>query len=366
MEKKYLYLAIIGATGLIAVFFYPKVGTGQTVRIGASLPLFNSSYGSGCLSGIQLAEKEINDAGGINGRKLEMKVEDDKCDSREGVLAINKLLNIDNVTAMIGPLCSNVASSVIPTLQENKVPSLILASKAGLTTGKNYIFRISPSDDLQGSFAAEYIYNDLNKKKVAILYVNNDWGQGIHDIFVERFKELGGAITFDEGVAQGSPDLRSTLAKLNSFDAEVIYFPAYPIEFLTGLKQMKELGINKPIISGDAIEINDVLNSDLSEGVMYVMGKYNEPAEFKQKIKNSLNQESNFVSPMCYDAVMAIKNAIEKEGLNKEKIRDAVGSLNMAGVSRPMISFDQNGELNNSQLEIKIIKDKKSEVIKSE
>lgn len=368
MKKSYMYFLLVIVIAIIfgIIWFYSQKHEEGAIKIGASLPLFNSSYGSGCLTGMQLAQKEINDAGGINGKKLELTVEDDRCDSKEGISVVNKLIYTDNVNAMVGPLCSNVASSVLTLLQDNKVPSIILASKAGLTKDRNYIFRITAADDAQGSFAARYIFNDLGKSKIAVMYVKNDWGQGIRDIFVERFKELGGTIAFDEGVEQGSADLKSTLVKLKNTDPEAIYFPAFPIEFLTGLKQMKELGINKPIISGDAIEIKDVLNSNLAEGVMYAIGKYNEPEAFKQKVKNSLNQDSNFVTPICYDAVNVLKSVMEKKGTDKKKIRDGVSGISFVGVSNSKIEFDNKGELKNSLLEIKIIRNKKSEVIKSE
>ena len=362
----YFLLIIIGIIILGVVFFYPKKKTDETIKIGASLPIFNNYYGRGCLTGIELAIKEINDAGGINGKKIELRLEDDRCDPKEGISAVNKLINIDKVIAMVGPLCSSVASSVLSPLQENKVPTIILGTAAGLTKNKDYIFRITPSDDLQGSFTAEYIYNDLKKNKVAIIYVKNDWGQGIHDIFVERYKELGGTITFDEGVEQGSTDLRSTFAKLKNKDSEIIYFPAFPIELLAGLKQMKELDINKPVISGDSTEVNEVLNSELAEGVMYATGKYSEPEEFKQKVKKNLNQESHFIAPICYDAINAFKTVIEKEGTNREKIREGLGKINITGVSTPQIEFNNERELKNPQFEIKIIKNKKPEVIKSE
>ena len=157
-----------------------------------------------------------------------MVVEDDRCSSA-GANAISKLVSIDNVTAFIGPVCSASAGPGLPIAQNDKTPVIIIgASAPALTKIGDYIFRNYPSDTFQGKFAAEFVYNTLGKKKTAVIFVKNDWGQGIRDIFVERYKQLGGEIVYDEGVIQDATDLKTQITKAKTTNPDILYFPVYP------------------------------------------------------------------------------------------------------------------------------------------
>ena len=150
----------------------------EPIKIGLVAPMTGeaASYGEAAFGGATLAVKEINDAGGIKGRKIELVVEDDRCSSA-GANAISKLVSIDNVTAFIGPVCSASAGPGLPIAQNDKTPVIIIgASAPALTKIGDYIFRNYPSDTFQGKFAAEFVYNTLGKKKTAVIFVKNDWG----------------------------------------------------------------------------------------------------------------------------------------------------------------------------------------------
>ncbi|MBI3335780.1 MAG: ABC transporter substrate-binding protein, partial [Candidatus Portnoybacteria bacterium] len=157
----------------------------EPIKLGYIGPLTGelADGGEAGLAGATLAVKEINDAGGVLGRQLELVAEDDKC-SAEGVNAMNKLVNIDKVVAITGPDCSASGGPALPIAQKAGVPVVVRwASAPHLTKIGDYIFRVYPSDAFQGKFIAEFLYNDLGKKKAAVVYVKNDWGQGIHDVF---------------------------------------------------------------------------------------------------------------------------------------------------------------------------------------
>ena len=166
-----------------------KMVAGDTIKIGYIGPLTGevASIGDPGLAGAKLAIKEINDAGGLLGKKVELVSEDDKCSS-DGINAMTKLVNVDKVVAITGPDCSASAGSALPVAQNAKVPTILRwASAAKLTGVGNFIFRIYPSDAFQSKYAAGYIYSKLAKKNAAVIYVKNDWGQGMRDGFVEAF-----------------------------------------------------------------------------------------------------------------------------------------------------------------------------------
>ncbi|MFH1192526.1 MAG: ABC transporter substrate-binding protein [bacterium] len=333
----------------------------EPIKIGLSLPLTGeaASYGEAALGGAELAAKEINDAGGINGNKIELIPEDDQCSSSGGAMVANKLTNIDQVLAMVH-FCSAAAGAGTPIAQNAKIPSIVLGAAPELTQNRDYIFRNYPSDSFQGKFAAEFIYNKLNKKNAAVIFVKNNWGQGIRDVFTKRFKELGGNIVYDESVMQDSTDLRTQIAKAKATNPDALYFPVYLKNGVAGLKQLKELEFNAPIISGDGFEAEEILNMPEAEGTLYIAAKTNNPEYFKKQVKEISGRESNVFTPYVYDAIKIFAEAIKKAGTDKKAIRDALANMSYKeGMSSPLIEFDEQGDLKQAEFEVKVIKNGK-------
>ncbi len=335
----------------------PAQETGP-IKIGLSSPMTGeaASYGDAFLGGAMLAVKEINDTGGINNRLIELVVEDDKCSS-DGATVYNKLANIDKVVGIVGPMCSAAAGPAVSIAQNAGVPSIIVASAPGLTKAGDYIFRNYPSDSLQGKFAADYVYNTLGKRKAAIIYVQNDWGQGIKNVFGDRFKELGGEILYDEGIPQDSSDLRTLITKVKSVKPDVLFFPVYPKNAVSGLKQIKDLKLNVTIVSGDGFDGKEVTEADGAEGVLYTVAKLGLPEDFQKKVEEISGKGTNIFTPFAYDGVKIFAEVIRKVGTDKQAIKDELSKLYYTnGISLPVVEFDKDRDLKSAEFEIKIIK----------
>lgn len=335
------------------------------VKIGISAPLTGeaASFGDGMKAGAELALKEINEAGGINGHELKLIFEDDKCNNKDGVNALTKLATVDKVSAIIGPLCSAAAGAGLPAVQRAGIPDIVFGSAPHLPSIGNYIFRIYPSDNFQGKFAAEYAYNTLGKRKAAILYVVNDWGQGLQEVFSKRFKELGGEVVFNEGVTQSANDLRTPITKLKTTEPDFIYFPAYPAVGAVGIKQFKDLNITVPIFGGDAFDTDEIIKTGYSDGVTYTRAVIGNPDEFKAQIEAN-NGVSNIGTPITYDALHIYADIIAKVGTNPEKIQEELVKLNYTeGISSPVINFDENGDLKQGVFEVMEIQNNTSKKI---
>jgi branched-chain amino acid transport system substrate-binding protein len=207
------------------------------------------------------------------------------------------------------------------------------------------------------------MFNKLGKKKVAIVYVKNDWGEGIKEVFKSRFKELGGEIVYEGGVLQDQKDFRTEITKVKGSGAEALYFPVYPANGISAFKQFKEMAFNIPVVGGDAFDGEEVIKSDYSDGIIYTVAKINIPEDFKAKI-NSLpgfeNLQVNMMAPLGYDSAKVMFLAIEKSGLDRQKIKEALKTTSYQGISNPLIEFDENGDLKNPAFEVKIIKNKQS------
>jgi branched-chain amino acid transport system substrate-binding protein len=337
------------------------------IKIGVTVPLSGEAASSGesARAGALLAQKELNDAGGVDGRQIELVFEDDRCNTG-GVSAMQKLVSVDNVDGIIGPVCSAVAGGAIPVARTVGKPVILIgASAPGLAGGADSIFSNYPSDAFQGKFVADYFYNTLGKRKVAVLYVNNDWGVGIRAAFVERFKAIGGEVVFDEGVPQDAKDMRTQAGKIKSAGADAVYMPLYPAGGIVAIKQLKSVGVTVPLFGGDSFLGDELVKAGVSEGIMYSAGKVGNDDAFKAKVKELTGIEPNIIAPLAYDAIKIYAKVIGEVGTESKKIVAALNSLSYTGgISFSTISYDDNGDLEVAPYEVFVFKNGKSELVK--
>ncbi len=334
----------------------------EPIKFGVSFPMSGdaASWGQNAVAGIKLALSEIDY--NIDGRPVELVIEDDQCSSK-GVNAYTKLINVDKVTVIMGSACSAAAGPAVPIAQQNGVPVLLIASAPGLTAIGDYIFRIYPSDAFQGKIAADFMLNKLRKDKVAVVYVMNDWGEGLSRVFQDEFTRLGGEIVYSSGVNQQETDFRTELQKIKSSGAEAVYLPVYVNNGIAITKQMKESGFNLPVVGGDILTADDFVNSPYSEGIMFSEARADISEDFKTRIKAQPGYEDievNVAAPYAYDMVKVYAEAIRQVGTDRKAIKDYMAKTTFTdGVTADKISFDQQGDLERADFVFKVIKDNK-------
>jgi branched-chain amino acid transport system substrate-binding protein len=369
--KKILWLVVLV---VVLIIIYAVSGGSQQsqeagdqtgpIKIGYVGPLTGelASVGEPGLGGAELAVKEINEAGGLLGRQLELIAEDDAC-SAKGLNAITKLVRVDKVAAITGPDCSPSAGPGAPVAQEAGVPIVLRwASAPHLTLIGDYVFRVYPSDAAQGVFIAKSFVSDFKVQKAAILYIQNDWGKGLRDVFVKSFPTLGGTVVYDEGILPETSDLRTQLEKVKASGAQALFFPVFPTQAVPGLKQAKELGLKMPIVGGDAFDADEILKSPSAEGVYYLVGQVDNTSEFQKRVSDVTGKKGDKITAsMAYDGVNVIAAAIKAAGSTAgPAVRDALAKTNHKGVSAPVISFDENGDLKDPRILIKKVSGGKS------
>ena len=332
--------------------------TSGTIKIGFVAPLTGdaASIGQPVSKAVELAVKEANDAGGINGNKIELIEEDGACNTKKASDAGSKLISIDKVVGIIGGLCSGESSAFGPNAMQNKVVMISPASSApALSKLGKYFFRVYPSDEFQGKFAAEYIFNTMKIKKVAVIYTNTDWGTGIRAVFVNRFKELGGSIVLDEGTAQESRDFRTTLAKLKTSGAELVYVPIFPEGTVALMKQLKEAAIKVKVFGADAwSDTKFKTDVDGSFEAQYVEVKTGSSEDFTSKFMKAYpDQKIGIGTAQGYDATRILLNAIKSVGTEDgDKLASTIRATKFDGISGH-IEFDQNGDMTEANYVIK-------------
>ncbi|MDD5068178.1 MAG: ABC transporter substrate-binding protein [Candidatus Pacebacteria bacterium] len=340
------------------------------VTIGFTGPLTGdlANIGQNAKAAVEIAVSEVNAAGGINGRTLNVIYEDDKCAGPEGASAAQKLINIDKVSVILGSTCSPATLAMAPIAEQAKTVVLSYSATAPkISDAGDYIFRDVPSDLFQAKYAAQFAYNTLKKTKVAIVYINNDWGIGLNKAFTDAFTALGGSVVSSEAYAPDSQDLRSQITKVKASTADLFYFPSFTDGAIAGIKQAKVLGLKQPIFGADSWDDNkiwDTLGKD-GEGVMYTRVKTNSTDAFKASMKAKLGNDSIiYPSNFAYDGIKILAQVISQVGTDSTKIKDALYKVNYnGGVSNLNIQFDKNGDPVGADYNVLVVKNAKAEVL---
>jgi branched-chain amino acid transport system substrate-binding protein len=323
----------------------------ETIGIGVAAPLTGevASYGEKVKRASVLAEEEMNAAGGINGKKLRLILEDSRCDPATGVSVMKKLVDIDKVPVVLGETCSSVTLAMAPIAEKNKVVLLTpISSNYKITDAGDYVFRLAPSDALQGRLVAKWI-KELGYTKAAVIFVNNDYGVGLKDGFTKNFEELGGKVVLAEGFQQGARDFRAQLAKIKNAKVEVIFAPAYPEEAGQLLKQRKELNVAIPLIGTDPYHDPKIfdLAGDAANGVMFadVAGGSGPGWDaFVKAYKAKYGIEPDIVAAEAYDSVKVVAQVMSQAGFEPNKIKEGLYTLKGYMGATGAIEFDKNGD----------------------
>lgn len=328
------------------------------IRIGFISPLSTDAAVIGVqqMNAVKLAVAEINREGGVNGRPLDIIYEDSKCDSKEAVNAVNKLINIDKVSIVLGDICSGAVMATKPILESNKVVTFTWGSNPDITKDSEYLFRNSPSDEVAGKELAEYIYQQKRIKSLAILTLNADFTNAFLIPFKSRFKELGGEVLSEEINLPATTDFRTSIIKIKEKDPEVIFILGTQPEN-TGLmvKQLREQGLSQQIYSAYAFSSPaavDAAGKENAKGIIYIdapqLDKTNSiSATFLNNYYQQYGEKpkgSEFYAAAAYDSVYIIKGALAKCGEDNLCIKTNLQNVQFSG-ALGKYSIDSDGNV---------------------
>lgn len=299
---------------------------GDTIKVGVNLELTGTvaAYGNAENNGIKLAVQEINKAGGVDGKKIELVTKDNKSENAEASTAATNLAIQSQVNAMIGPATSGAVAAASLNAQKTGVPLLTPSgTQDDLTLDtvdgvKKYVFRTTFQDSFQGQVLAQYAYSNLNAKKVVLYYDNSsDYAKGIAEEFKKKYQ---GDIVTTATFASGDKDFQSALTKIKNLDYDAIVMPGYYTETGIITKQARDMGISVPILGPDGF--NDESFADLAgkanaNSVYYVSGYSTKTAlsgkanDFIKAYKAKYGSEPNMFAALSYDSVYMIAKAAE-------------------------------------------------------
>lgn len=351
-KKQALIIVSLLLVAAVAGVYVATRGTSSAVRIGAVFPLTGdvASYGRAAQRGIDLGVAEINEAGGIGGRPIEVLYEDDQNQPGAAINALRKLISVDGVQAVLGSAASSVTLALCPVARENETVLITpISSSPELTTqGGDYFFRVCPSDVIQARLIADWLHAE-NFSRVALLYVNNSWGQGLREEFRTDFTAQGGTIVAQEACNEGDRDLRTQIAKLKQSNPDAVYAITYGREGGAFLRQAQELGLSVPVFGADvwgSPELRETAG-DAATGVRIIApASFSGPRyeAFSRQFRERNGEDPDVYAAYAYDMIHIVAQAIEKAELQGISVRDALASTVYEGVTGTT-RFDKQGDV---------------------
>lgn len=330
-------------------------------------------YGQQMKQGAELAVEEINKAGGINGQKVTLIVEDDKGSPQEAVKATEKLISQDKINVWMGTLNSSNTLAALDVTKRSNIPSLVPVATAEKITelGAKNIFRNCANNPMQVKALADYIIAKRPERNFAIIAENTDYGRDLVKIFEANLTAGGGKIISTEYYKPGDKDFYNQLTKIKSSNPEGLLVAGMLAEGSQIVNQARELGITAQFFSFGGFMGNQALQLTGKAGEGLIHTEYFAPItgdpvieKFVNAYKAKYNEvPDTYYSATCYDAVYIIKAAIEKAGSTEpDKLNQALASIKDLATVLGKISFNEKGQ-STTQVMMTQFKDGKQVVI---
>jgi len=338
---KKLFFSII-AISVIAIFSVSgcNKGSGDEILIGeyGSLSGPNATFGISSTNGLKLAVEELNNSGGLLGKKVKLITYDDQGKPSEAQTVVQRLIKNDNVVAVIGEVASSNSKAGAPICQQNKIPMITPAStNPEVTAIGDYIFRVCFIDPFQATVVSKFILNTLKLKRVALLKdVKNAYSTGLADFFEKEFKNMGGEIIEVQSFSAGDKDFKAQLTSIKAKNPEAIFIPAYYTDVNLISIQAREIGLTVPLIGSDGWESEKLTEGkakDALEGCYFsthVSTENPDPKiqEFITKYKAKYNSMPDAMAFLAYDAGLILFEAMKKAGTTEpEKVKNELAKI---------------------------------------
>src|SRR3989442_567168 len=330
------------------------------VKIGVIQPLSGSVAASGnyVRMGAEMARDWINARGGVNGRTLELRIEDNKSDPKEAASAAEKLIVRDRVPAIMGAWGSSMTLAAMPKLEEYGVPMVVETSSAATITrrGNPWIFRISPPSEMEALGLEPYV-DRLGVRRADFLAVNTDWGRGAITAFGDMLKKRGVAVGAAEYMEQAATDMNAQLTKIKGTGGDTLFLTTAVEQITLVMKQAQEQRLERKIVTtGGSSSPTQLIKqagapAEGSYHIVFFMPWFPESMPDGKLAKAFVDEWAKRghslegVTPgfRGHDAIATIGQAIPGGGQDDASaVRDALSKVSLTGVTGP-IQFCHDG-----------------------
>ncbi|HKY30286.1 MAG TPA: ABC transporter substrate-binding protein [Pyrinomonadaceae bacterium] len=351
---KRILISLLIIASLLTAFACNPSGGGDKVRVGVFMSLTGTTanFGISSTNGIKLAADEINSAGGINGKQIELLVQDDRSDASEAATIVTKFVTQDQVHAILGEVASSRSIAAAPIAQNANIPMLTPSSTNPEVTRKgNFIFRSCFIDPIQGAAIAQFAAKTLGAKRAAIMVDRkNDYSTGLEKNINDTFARLGGQMVATTSYQEGDQDFNAQLTSIKGANPEVIFVPGYYNDVGLIAKQARERGLTVPLVGGDgwdSVQLYAIGGSALNGS--FFTNHYS-PFDTDPKVQKFVNDyKSRYgsvpdaLAATAYDAAHIMFDAIKRsKSLAGSDIRDSLAATkDFPGVTGK-VTFNEN------------------------
>ena len=329
---------VLGILGGGLLIMSPVDAAQDTVKIGLSAPLTGdwAEYGNDFKRSVTMVMDRINRMGGIHGKEVVLEIADSRGDPKESVLIAEKFVADPDIIAEIGDFSSSSSMAAAPIYERADMTQLSpTASHMGFTQKGKNMFRVVATQGYEGPYNARWAVQELGKKKIATIYINNDWGVDANKYFTQEAKKLGAEIVAEEAFTPGEKDFSAILSKLKRLKPELIYLPTFYADAAAILNQAKRVRFNPAVLANSSLFSQKTieLGGDAVEGILIPANYFSadpRPAaqEFTREYQALYGALPNQFAALAYDAANLMVAALQKAGIDdRSKVKDALVSL---------------------------------------
>ena len=360
---KKVFLMMLLATVFI-VGCGKKANDGNVIKIGVIAPLTGNyaQYGVAVKEGVELKVDAINNAGGINGKKIELVTADSKGDVQEAVNAFKKMVSQDKVNVVIGEVVSATSQAISGLAQQAKVPLIsATATSLDVTKGKDFVFRTTFTDPYQGTATAKYAKSKGVKSIAILTNSSNDYSIGIANAFKAQAAKDGITIT-EEKYTNDDKDFKAILTKVKGQNPQAIFIPDYYNTIGLIISQAKDLGINAQYFGGDGWDGIQTNFGKVANGAIFASQfAPDDPDQHVQKFiaeyKKEYKADPIIFAALGYDTGTILETALKnvKDLSSKDEIKDAIKNFTGTNLVTGSLKYDseRNPEKKVTFIEVK-------------
>jgi branched-chain amino acid transport system substrate-binding protein len=330
----------------------------------ASMTGDTATFGRSADQGMRMAIEKINAGGGVLGRPIELVTEDDRSVTEEARTAAQKLIQRDQVVALLGEVASSRSLAAAPEAQRARVPMISPGStNPKVTEVGDYIFRACFIDPFQGAVMARFAVEELSAKRVAILFdFKQDYSVGLAEFFRATAQKLGAEIVADERYTSGDIEFRAQLTTIRAAKPDAIFVPGYYTELGLIAKQARELGIDVPLLGGDGwdsektIEIGGPAVEGYYFSTHYAADSDSPRVQaFVAEFQSKYGGTPDGMAALGYDTAMILADALTRAGsTDGAALRDAIAATTGFEAVSGTISMDAQRNARKDAVVLKI------------
>ncbi len=327
-------------------------GQADVIKIGeiVSLTGKEATYGVSSHNATLMAVDELNAAGGLLGRKVQLISDDDQSKAGEAATVAHKLISRDKVIAILGEVVSSRSLEAAPICQQFKIPMVSPAStNPKVTEVGDRIFRVCFTDLFQGAVIADFASKNLKVTKAAVLTdLKSDYSKGLAQCFKERFVKNGGQVIAEPNYSGGDKDFKAQLTAIKAAGPDVVVIPGYYTDVGLIALQAEQLGMKVPMLGGDGWESPKLLELGGAALEGHFFSTHYSPDKDSPMVKNFVKsyqerfkQVPDALAALGYDSALILFDAIKRAGsLESDKIRDALAATQGFEAVTGKISMD--------------------------